>query len=270
VLLLVAAGLLLVAGCGGTSQRQQVVNYLQQVDAAQNTLAGALHQVSVANEAFAKGGSLPTAGPQLVQAGQTLVRLRGQLAAIRAPEDAKHLRALLLELLDREIGLSQELRMLSIFLPRFDADLRPLVHADLALKDKLGKTASGTAASKALDAVKAEALASYAAQVAGVSARLRTLKPPAVWTPAYTSQLSELAQLDQSASLLGVAINGGDAAAVPALLRRFDGAAVADQSLADQRAQIAAVDAYDRKVRSLTTIGDAIEKERTRLQRITS
>jgi len=49
----------------------------------------------------------------------------------------------------------------------------------------------------------------------------------------------------------------------------FDAAAAADQSVADQRAQIAAVDAYDRQVHSLDSITRAIDNERVRLQRIT-
>ena len=65
---------------------------------------------------------------------------------------------------------------------------------------------------------------------------------------------------------LAAAISGGHAAAVPELLRRFDAAAVADQSLADQRAQIAAVEAYDRQVKFVATIAGAIDKERIRLQ----
>ena len=265
----VAVGLLLVAGCG-ESRSSQIADYLRQVDAAQNKLAGAMHQVSVANEAFAKGGgrSVSHTGA-LLQAQDTLVQLRGQVAAIPTPPDAKHLRALLLELLDREVALSKELRTLAIFLPSFDADLHPLVRADATLKGELGKSTSGKAASVALDAAKARALEAYAATSDGVIARLRRLDPPPVWKPAYTSQLSELEQLSRSASQLGAAIAAGRAAAVPPLLRRFDAAAAVDRSVANQKAQIAAVDAYDREIRSLDTIARRIEVERVHLQNST-
>jgi outer membrane murein-binding lipoprotein Lpp len=266
----VAAVLLLVAGCGGNSQRDQVASYLRQVTAAEVKLARPLQQVSNANQAFAKGGAHSNAGPKLAHARRTLMQLRGRLAAIPAPKVANHLRALLLELLDREIGLTDELRALSIFLPRFDADLHPLQAADLALKRELGQKASGKAASKALDTAKAQALDTYAATIGGVVARLRTLDPPGVWKPVYTSQLAALVQLEHTAVPLAAAINGGHAAAVPRLLRRFDAAAVADQSLADQRAQIAAVKTYNRRVKSVATIASAIAKERNRLQRVTS
>jgi hypothetical protein len=54
---------------------------------------------------------------------------------------------------------------------------------------------------------------------------------------------------------------------VPVLLRRFDAAAVANQSTAMQHRRIAAIAAYDRRVRSLTTLAQAVAKERDRLQR---
>jgi hypothetical protein len=57
---------------------------------------------------------------------------------------------------------------------------------------------------------------------------------------------------------------------VPGLLRRFDEAALADQSVAAQKQQIAAVDAYNRQVSSLIGLARSVERERNRLQRVTT
>ena len=53
----------------------------------------------------------------------------------------------------------------------------------------------------------------------------------------------------------------------PALLHRLSEAAVANRSVAAQKAQIAAVKAYDAKVRSLNALGSRISDEEARLQK---
>ena len=268
--LLAIAVVLVAVGCGGNSNRDAVAKYLTLVDSTENGLAAPLRAVSTANEGFAKQHETPKVEAQLQQAEQTLQSLQRKLAGITPPPEAKHLHSLLLELVGREVGLTHEVYALSVFLPRFDAELQPLAKADRSLKAELGQSAKGAAAAKALDADKARALTAYVAVVDGVSAQLRLLHPPAVWRPVYEGQLSTLTQLHTSGTALAQAIAGNRAAAVPALLRQFDAAAVAGQSVAAQRRQIAAVDAYDRRVNSLTTLARQIERERNRLQRVTS
>lgn len=269
-MLVAIAVVFVAAGCGGQSQHGQVMSYLKLVNDTEGKLAPAMKAVSTANEAYAKHQAGATVDAGLVKAGRTLQQERRQLAAIPAPKAAEHLRALLLELLDREISLTGELHGLSIFVPRFDGELHPLVGADAALKRELGRSAKGVAAAKALDSDKAKALESYAAVIDSVVAGLRKLQPPAVWRPAYTSQLSALEELRTTGTALAHAITGGRPAVVPSLLRRFDAASLAGQSLASQRAQIAAVLAYDSRVRSVETIARRIEAERNRLQRVTT
>jgi hypothetical protein len=260
---------LVAAACGGHSKHTQVANYLNLVDATERTLAQPMQEVTLANQAFAKQRGGPKVESQLAKAETTLQKLRRRIAAIDAPSSATHLRALLLELLDHEVGLTNELRQLSTFVPSFDAALRPLAAANTNLKQELSQTAKGASAAKALDAAKAQALETYASTVSGVIVKLRVLQPPAVWKPAYTGQLATLVQLRSTSAALGKAIAAGNAAAVPKLLRAFDAAALVDQSAAAQRAQIAAVNGYDRRVKAVNTIGRKIERERNRLQSVT-
>ena len=49
------------------------------------------------------------------------------------------------------------------------------------------------------------------------------------------------------------------------LLRNLDVAAVGNRTLAAQRAEIAAIRAYDGRIRSLSTLAAAIGKERVKL-----
>jgi hypothetical protein len=53
---------------------------------------------------------------------------------------------------------------------------------------------------------------------------------------------------------------------LPELLQRFNRAAVSNQSLAAQRAQIAAVRAYDERIRALDKLAIRVHREQVRLQ----
>jgi hypothetical protein len=271
---LVASAVALVAvatACGGgQSAHEQVATYLQTVNTTENKLAAPLKQVTKANQAFAKSQSSPAAQAQLLHAQKTMTTLERRLAAIKPPADARHLQALLLELVHREISLTQELYSLSTFVPRFEAALQPLPKAGTQLKDVLQRTAKGNAAVKRVDAEKAAELRSYVTTVDGVAAQLRTLHPPAVWRPTYENQLASLARLHVTGTALADAISANRAAAVPPLLQRFDAAAISDQSVAAQKQQIAAVQGYNRRVRSLTDLARSIDRERNRLQRVTT
>jgi hypothetical protein len=256
-------------GGGGNAQRSALTAYLNEVNTTESQLATPLKAVAKANQAFAKQQSSAKAQAQLVKAEQTLRKLEHRLAAIKPPPDAQHLQALLLEVVAREISLTQELYSLGTFVPRFEAALQPLAAAGTALKHELGRTAKGASEARAVDADKAVALRSYTTTLDGVMARLRALQPPAVWRPTYKTQVTSLEQLRSSSTALAVAIEGNHAATVPGLLRAFDAAAVSDQSLSAQRAQIAAVAAYNRRVQSIADLARSIDQERNRLQRVT-
>ena len=195
-------------------------------------------------------------------------RLRNELAKVQPPPEAKHLQALLLELVGDEVELTKQVDALATFVPQFQAALKPLAAADTSLKNELGRTVKGAAATKALDTQKTVELETYAQRLDSVIAHLRVLDPPPVWKPGYDTQLASLEELRGTALALAQAIRESDAAAIPGLLQRFDVAAVADQTTAAQKRQIAAVKAYDNRIKRVVVLARRIQAERGRLQRV--
>ena len=264
------AVVLVVAGCGGgNSKRSAVTNYINRVNTVEKQLTTKLAAVSTVNQSYARAKKRdPKLEDELATSEKTMRALARRLAAIPAPPQAKHLRALLLELVNRQVGLTREVAELSTFVPGFQAALAPLAGADTVLKAELARTAKTTSATKVLDVDKANALDAYAATVGQAIVNLRRLTPPQVWQPGYLTQLATLGNLEGTALALAAAIRANRAAALPALLDRFDRAAVSDQSLAAQKAQRAAVVAYNARIKSLVTLAGTINKEQVELDRV--
>jgi hypothetical protein len=83
--------------------------------------------------------------------------------------------------------------------------------------------------------------------------------------PAFEAQLDSLRGMGASAGKLAAALAGGSPGNVRPLLVDFDRAALATHSKAVQKRQIAAIRAYDAQSRELTTLSEAIARERLRL-----
>ena len=107
----------------------------------------------------------------------------------------------------------------------------------------------------------------YAGTVESVMGAVRPLDPPPAWQPTYEQQLSSLSQLQASALALARAVRANNAQAIPALLHRFDAAAVSTQTVAAQKREIAAVKAYNARITRLVKLAGAVEKERSRLEK---
>jgi len=273
---LVLALAVALCGCGHTtSVRGQVAGYIKQVRTIESKLTAPLAAVSQAGRQFSSSGAKTTLLGNIERSGQrqTLsralaqIRLQGRrLKALKAPPAAGRLRSLLLRLTAAEAGLTHQLELLVVFLPRFSAALGPLGGAAARLEAILVKRqAVGSAAVAALFAAKASALRDFTATTQRVVARLRHLTPPAVSKPQYRSQLASLRGMGASAGRLADALAGGAVTNVAPLLLAFDRAAVATHSRAVQRAQIAAVRAYDVQTAGLSKLSQAIAEERLRL-----
>jgi hypothetical protein len=259
--------LLVTTGCGGRSKHKAVSDYITRVDDVEQGMAGPLQQVTRANQSFARKQTNPRAKVELQKSERTMQRLRERLAKITPPPEAQHLHALLLRLVDREVALTRQMRLLSGFVGPYQAALRPMQAASATLKKQLAAKATGTAPTKALDEQKAGELTSFAHTVDGVIENVRTLSPPAVWKPAWSDQLVSLVQLRSSARALAAAIHANDAPSIAPLLERFDRAAVANQTIAAQKREITAVKAYNAQLRGLVQLAKGIQLERARLQR---
>ena len=195
-----------------------------------------------------------------MRAQATIQQLERRLRAVPAPPDAAHLRALLLAFVARENAIAGEVVQLATFIPAYRAALAPLAPASVALQRVLAsKTAS--------IADKAAALDRYGAALAPVIAKLRTLRPPPASRPVWAQQIGVLVSVRGANTALVDAMRTNRNAAIPMLLQRFSEAGIGNQTLSAQDAQIAAVVAYNRRVKSLNTLGSRISDEEARLQR---
>jgi|GEM_PF-3063704 len=272
-ILAAAALAVLAAGCGQqeAGPRPAVAAYLRRVDRVERAAAGPLSAVSRVSGQFVQqqraGG--PLIGLLTVSQERTLLdawrgirRQQARLAAIPAPPAARRLRSLLLEIIAGQASLTRELASLVGFLPRYSAALRPLAEASRRLQAALAQAGSSTSAAAA--AAKASALRQFRSTVEGVLAQLRRLKPPAVSRPAYQAQVAALSGMGQSAGGLAAALTSGTPDVQP-LLASFDRAAASTQTLSAQRAEIAAIRAYDAQSERLSELSQAAEAERQHL-----
>jgi hypothetical protein len=265
-LLPVALASLFLGGCGGGTHAA-LTNYLKRVQTVEAGMAGQLQQVTIANQTFARAKEDPQLSRQLGSSERTLRTLRQRLAKVTAPPQARQLRALLLRLVDGEIELAHEVRQLSAFVPRYRVALRPLQPASAALQKQLSASAKGAAATKALNAAKADELTAYVGKVGSVIETMHPLDPPPVWQPTYRQQLSSLSRLRSSALALASAVRANNAQAIPSLLQRFDAAAISNQTIAAQKREIAAVKAYNGRIEGLVRLARSVETERRRLEK---
>lgn len=267
LVIVAVAALLLATGCGGSSKHEAVADYITRVDDVEQGMAGPLQEVTRVNQSFARAQADPKVAVKLETSERTMERLRSRLAKLSPPAEAQHLHALLLRLVDREVALTQQMRLLSGFVGPYQSALKPMQAASATLKKELAAKATGTAATKALDAHKADELVSFAQTVGGVIVTVRALSPPAVWKPAWSDQLVSLEQLRVSALALAAGIHANDAASIAKLLENFDRAAIANQTIAAQKREIAAVKAYSAQLQQLVQLAKSVQLERARLQR---
>jgi len=279
VLILLA---LVAAGCGHqSSERPAVARYVKQVNTIEAALAAPLASVTSAGNAFSRqqrsggyvlsqrpaGKSILVLGPspeQTLQKALTGIRaLRARLAAVGAPPAAGHL---LLELIDGEAAMTRELAELVAYLPAYAAALGPLGPATRQLETVLSRrTAYGAAAVSAVFATKAAALRRFQATTHALVVQLHRLRPPPVSRPGYVAEVTALRGMGASAGRLAAMLASGGSANVGPVLAQFDRAAGNGDTLAVQRAEIAATRAYDSRVSALDALSQKVTVERLQL-----
>ena len=277
ILLAVVAG-----GCGQqSSQRPAVARYVKQVNTIEAGLAAPLASVTSAGNAFSqeqrlsgnvsarkqRSAGILTLGPspeQTLQKAWSRIRaLRTQLAAIRTPPAAEHLRVLLLGLIDGQAAMTRQVAELVAFLPRYTAALGSLGPATKKLEAVLTqRTAYGAAAVSAVYASKAAALRRFQATTGALLEQLHRLRPPAVSRPGYTAQLTALQGMGASAGRLAAALAPGATSNVALVLAQFDRAAATADTIAVQKAEIAAARAYNARVSALDALSRKVALER--------
>lgn len=274
-LLAVVFGALL-AGCGQQqTQRSLVASYLKKIDQIEKQLAAPLAKVTATGAQFTReersGGSLtgllPAAHEQtLLRAWAKIEQERDRLAGLKAPRPAIHLRSLLLQIADGQAKLTRELAQLVVFLPRYNSALRPLAPAARRLDTVLARrSASGSGSPAAVASGEAAALHQFSTSVNGIVRRVAQLRPPSVSKPDFQAQLTALRGMSSAAGRLAGVLQGGAQGNLQQLLAQFDRAATSTQTIAAQKARIAAVKAYDGESTRLNQLTQAAQAERLRL-----
>jgi hypothetical protein len=269
------SGALTLSACGADQTRsQRLASYARSVNRVEARLAKPYEAVSQVGSAFVTDearltrygtGNAAIERPlerRLTVALREMLRLRGEVASIRPPRPAARLQPMLLKLVDDESVLTRQLRKMIRFLPGFAQALRSLPPATRKLQSSLAASASGNV-SAALDR-KAAALREYRRALAIVLARLRRLRPPAVSLPEYLAQVRSLEALRRTAAGLAFALTRNQSE-IAVELQRFDQAAVAANSKSTQRAEIAAIRAYDARVRELSSLQGQIQAGQERI-----
>ncbi len=254
----VALVLLTPAGCGDDG-RQQVERYIADVNAIQAELREPLTAVAQGNREFSAKGSDPVAVERrLRRSEETLRGLRDEVAALSTPAAAAPLRKALLALVGAEAELAAEVTALARYLPALRVALDPLQPASEALSGKLDSAATRQE--------QRSALLAYRIGVKVSLVRLQALEPPPALLPSHRAQETTLVRIDAAAAAFSLAILENDREAIPGLVARFANAGRAARSVSAQKAQIAAIKAYNARVRRIQTLASRVGVERRRLQ----
>jgi hypothetical protein len=271
---------LALAGCGKTAspQRAALASYIKQVDRIERALAVPLARVTTAGDEFsaARRAQSPARAHvpsyaaqqrQLVRARQQMLALGHELAATPSPVAARRLRTMLLALIDGQARTTRQLALLVGFLPRFDTVLARVVPVTQALNAALTKAAPHTRKGLAAgNAAKVAALRRFEDQVSSVVRELRPLAPPAASAPTYQAQIRSLVGMSYYAGQIAKTLAAGKLSRLRPELLAYDRAATSSQSLAVQKAQRAAVVAYDEQTASFETLKTRIQSELQRVE----
>lgn len=249
---------LALSGCGG-SKNAAVKRYAQQVNAVTSGMRLDLEQVAAANVAFRSKANLAELAPKLALAERSLATFAARLAALRPPPAAKQVAATLARLVALERALVAELHDFAIFLPAFREALVPYRKAIVAFQRAARTVKTATAEAVVVD--------TYARALSPPLAALARLSPPAVLEPTYAAEVRVLRSSRATALSLAAALRARQTGRAHALLVQLSRDAVSGGSLAAQRAQIAAVQAYDAKVQNVTNLENRAQLELARLQR---
>jgi hypothetical protein len=238
LLVIAAACVLVAAGCGG-GQRKAVSRYIQQVDAVETEMARPLAQIAQGLKTYSSTGK-GTSASDSAHAQRTLTALHERLMRLDPPPPARTLHTLVVRLVGDEAELAGELHRTAVFLPRFKAAVAPLKPVTATLDRTL--RSSRTAATQA------RALSVYSNALDAPLASLASLHPSSVLRPAYDTQVQRLQRLRKGAVALAAALRSGKRTAAAAAVVAFEQAARTGNDVAAQKAQIAAVKAYNAKV----------------------
>jgi len=273
-------------GHHGSTKRSAVATYIDAVDQVQQNMRVPLARVLAAYHDFTRPGSNAiTSAKQLGAAASTLSTVRRRIAALTPPPQAGRLHRLMLELVDAETAVTNEVQQLAAFTPRYRTAVaayqqagtslsRGLAAVHLPKAHRLRGTKQQILAAQRMFAVESDAAAggqaavvdAYDAVLAVVLRAFHRLHPPAALAPAYAAQVHALGVTRVAGARLSAALRSTNRSHVPVLGRAFTSASRIAQSVAAQKAEIAAIKGYNRRARAITAAAGRVRVEVAHLQ----
>jgi hypothetical protein len=144
----------------------------------------------------------------------------------------------------------------------------PTPHRLRGTKAQIQKAqAAFAAASQKAATQQADAVDAYDSAVAVTLRRLKGMHPPAVMAPSYRAQVRTLFASRKAGAALSQELRQTVRSNVAVLARRFTIATRSAGTVEAQRAQIAAVKAYNTTVQAISDLSRRVQNEIARLQR---
>lgn len=268
-----------------SSSQTAVARYIESVDGVEQQMRVPLTSLLAAYKSFSKSATSPRTAKRLAAAEQTLRTLERRLSTLDAPPAAAKLRALVLRLVRAEIAGTHEVDQIARFLPSFAAAAAASQRAAAALARGVaaakvppqhsvrGTPAQIAQAKAAYLAVVAKAARTQAAAVdaydgalAGVLERLQALQPPPMLAPAYAVQVRTYEATRAAGAKLARELRTQNRTRAPLLSRRLAQAERLAGSVSAQRAEIAAIKAYNARVQAISVLQTEIQHELSRIQ----
>ena len=250
------------AGCGGgdgDDRRGALTEYIREANMAQQRSATAYAEADAALRAFAIDGEAGArSARELEGVVGTLAETRTEVERLQPPSEAAKLHRDTLLLIDAQAALARDLQGLAGYLPEAGVALGDAEEARVLLQRSLG--ASDTAAEQA------EAARTYARSAAAAAGELRDLDSPDLLDDWHARQLASLRKSRELAERLATALEAGDLKAIETVLSGFG--RISREATTTARAQVAAVRAFNRRVRQQRALVAAISREQRRLDRV--
>ena len=238
------------------STHDDVSSYIEQVNETQRQSAvryGAVQKVY--SEFRLSPESAEKQLPALRSAANTLTALRVRVERIQPPEEAETLRTRLIAFFEQQEAVAYELVEVAVYLPQLRDAERPLADTNRRLRRSLAESPS-------LEA-QADAVGAYAVRLSRVARALDRIEPPELLAASHGAYIAQLRSYAGASTALQRAVRANDQGGVDAAVERLRTASVAPPG--SQRAQRAAIVAFNARTSRVRTLALAVERERRRL-----
>lgn len=263
--LLLAVALAAAAGCGGgddgEKRRVAVADYIRAANTTQQRFAAVYAGADDALRQFGAKGELGArTSAELAEAAATMGEVRGSLAGLEPPVEARTLHSQLLRLLDLQISLTRDLSQMARYLPNVARVLRTAEAARAKLQRALESSDTVVA--------QAGAARAYGNAVDKTLKGLRRETPPAILATWHKGQVGLLGNSARLGDGLAEGLERGNRKQIESVLKQFQNAG--REAAAVSRAQVLAVRAFNERVKKQRALVRKIVQEQRKLDRLTA